>query len=358
MGTYLLKQSVGIDVSKDSLSICSCSLLSDLSRIYGHFEDQPNNINGFKRIFSWLKKQQVEGVNLIVLLEATGVYHERLAEYLYTSGISVSIMQSGRVKRYAQSLDQRSKTDLLDSKMLAMLAVERPLKEWSPPSDTLRKLKGLSRERSVLVTERGMLRNRRHAIEEGSYINKQSMRRYAKRLKMLTSQIKEIEEEMQNLVSEDEELRTKIAYLQSIPGISFIASATVVGETLGFSNITNAKQLTSYVGYDVVQRESGNYKGTTKISKRGNKHIRAILHMPSMAAIRVNPTLKPFYQRLKSSKVKPIIGLVATQRKLLLLMYTLWKNEENYDPEIAQRKAASQKEHAAQDSKLKTQLTS
>jgi len=358
MEPFILKQSVGIDVSKDSLSICLCTLLSDLCRTYDHLEDQPNNINGFKRISTWLNKQQVEGVQLLVLLEATGVYHERLAEYLYTSGKSVSIMQSGRVKRYSQSLDQRSKTDLLDSKMLAMLAIERPLKLWQPPSATLRKLKGLSRERSVLVTERGMLGNRRHAIEEGSYVNKQSMRRYAKRLKMLNAQIKEIEAEMQDLVNQDEELCTKIAYLRSIPGISFIASATVVGETLGFSNITNAKQLTSYVGYDVVQRESGNYKGKTKISKKGNKHIRAILHMPSMAAIRVNPTLKPFYRRLKSTKAKPIIGLVATQRKLLLLMYTLWKNEENYDPEIAKRKAASQKELAAQDSKLKIQLTS
>ncbi|MEQ8907648.1 MAG: IS110 family transposase [Vicingaceae bacterium] len=358
MEPYILKQSVGIDVSKDSLSICLCTLLSDLSRSYDYLEDQPNNINGFKRICSWLNKHQGEGVHLVVLLEATGVYHERLAEYLYASCVSVSIMQSGRVKRYAQSLDQRSKTDLLDSKMLAMLAIERPLKEWSPPSDTLRKLKGLSRERSVLITERGMLRNRRHAIEEGSYVNKQSMRRYAKRQKMLNTQIKEIEAEMQTLVAGDKELSSKIAYLQSIPGISFIASATVVGETLGFSNITNAKQLTSYVGYDVVQRESGNYKGKTKISKKGNKQIRAILHMPSMAAIRVNPTLKPFYQRLKSSKVKPIIGLVATQRKLLLLMYTLWKKEENYDPEIAQKKATSLKELAAQDSQLKHQLTS
>ncbi|MBL7471173.1 transposase, partial [Robertkochia sediminum] len=75
---------------------------------------------------------------------------------------------------------------------------------------------------------------------------------------------------------------------------------------------TSAKQLTSYVGYDVVLRESGTMKGKSKISKKGNRHIRAVLHMPSMTAVRCNPTLKPFYMRLKSTKSKPIIGLVAT----------------------------------------------
>jgi hypothetical protein len=80
--------------------------------------------------------------------------------------------------------------------------------------------------------------------------------------------------------------------------------------------------------------------------------------MPSMAVIRTNPTLKPFYGRLKERKEKPIIGLVATQRKLLLLMYTLWKKEEYYNPDILKKEAASPKELAAQDSKLIDQLAS
>lgn len=344
MNSQILKHSIGIDVSKDSLSICGCKLQFDLTREYEYLEDHPNSKLGFEKILNWINSIREEDVEPVILLEATGVYHERLAEFMYSSGISVSIMQSGRVKRYAQSLDQRSKTDLLDSKMLCMLAIERPLKLWVPPSPTMRILRVLSRERSLIVLERSTLKNRNKSIEEGSYIHKRSKRRLSSRMKMLNTQIEEIEKEMQQLVEQDEELKRKISYLQSIPGISFIASAAVVGETLGFSNIANAKQLTSYVGYDVVIRESGSYKGKTKISKKGNKHIRAILHMPSMTAIRVNPTLKPFYQRLKSKKEKPIIGLVATQRKLLLLMYTLWKNEENYDSDIAKRKQQAPKD--------------
>jgi transposase len=134
-------------------------------------------------------------------------------------------------------------------------------------------------------------------------------------------------------------LQKKTAQLTSIPGISFISATVVIAETRGFQGIKNAKQLTSYTGYDVVHRESGLYKGKTSISKRGNSHIRASLHMPSMTAVRCNPTLKPFYQRLKSKKAKPIIALVAVQRKLLCFMFTLWTNDAYYNPDYERKSA-------------------
>ena len=168
-------------------------------------------------------------------------------------------------------------------------------------------------------------------------------------MQLLTIQITEIEVEMQEIVNKDSVLTDKMNLLKSIPGLSFISIATVVAETSGFSLFTSAKQLVSYSGYDIVLRESGNYRGKTRISKKGNKHIRAVLHMPSMTAIRVNPTLKPFYNRLKPKKLKPLIALIAVQRKLLILMYSLWKNNEYYDPKHEIKKAARKQVLAAQD---------
>lgn len=80
------------------------------------------------------------------------------------------------------------------------------------------------------------------------------------------------------LIPQNEVLKRKLDHLKSIPGISFISAATVVGETLGFESMANAEQLASYAGYDVVLRESGNFKGKTRISKKGNSHIRAPAH--------------------------------------------------------------------------------
>lgn len=344
MEQKVLRQSLGVDVSKGSLSLCLGSLLSDLTKHFLAGSDVSNDQEGFEALLIWLESVRDSGVDLTVVMEATGIYHEALAYFLYDRGYAVSIMQSGRVKKYAQSLDQRSKTDALDSKMLSMLGCERELRCWEPPGAVLQELKALSRERSTLLKEKTIATNRLGALGSGAYSNQQTLKRYKRRIALLDKQMSEIELEMRELVRADKELSEKFTYLESIPGVSFVLTATVVAETGGFELITSAKQLTSYAGYDVVLRESGSYRGRTTISKKGNRRIRAVMHMPSMAAIRVNPTLKPFYQRLKEKKAKPIVALVAVQRKLLILMFELWKKNEYYDPEFEQKKAASFRE--------------
>jgi transposase len=258
-------------------------------------------------------------------------------------------MQSGRVKRYAQSLSQRSKTDALDSRMLSMLGLERNIELWKPPSSSLQQLKALSRERSTLLKDRTVETNRQGAIASGVTSNAKATRRHKARLKLIDLQIASIEEEMRNLIAKDHALESKIEYLESIPGVSFITAASIVGETLGFESITSGKQLASYAGYDVVLRESGNFRGKTKISKKGNSHIRAALHMPSLTCVRCNPTLKVFYNRLKPNKAKPLVALIAVQRKLLILMFTLWRNQVYYDADFEKKKQQKQKTLAAQD---------
>lgn len=353
-----LKQSLGIDVSKSNLSLSLGFLNERLVKEFKSRPDVSNDAKGYKMLLKWIKTSVDPDVELLVVMEATGVYHQGVAHYLYEHGHSVCVMQSGRVKRYAQSLDQRSKTDALDSRMLSMLGLERNIRLWHPPSEELQELKGLSRERSSLLNDRTMETNRQGAIASSVHSNVRALKRHKIRLKLLNTQIESVEEEMRSLIAENEELKRKLEYLTSIPGVSFISAATVIGETLGFESIVNAKQLASYAGYDVVLRESGNYKGKTRISKKGNSHIRAVLHMPSMTCVRCNPTLKQFYNRLKPNKAKPLVALVAVQRKLLILMYTLWKNEENYDAEYEIKKQQKHEALAARDNSLINQPVS
>tara|TARA_R110002153_G_scaffold205482_1_gene358227 strand:+ start:351 stop:1424 length:1074 start_codon:yes stop_codon:yes gene_type:complete len=353
-----LKQSLGIDVSKLNLSLSLGFLSNKLEKEFKSHPDVPNDISGYRELLKWLGKSIDPSVDMLVVMEATGVYHQGIAHYLHSKGYAVCVMQSGRVKRYAQSLDQRSKTDALDSKMLSMLGLERTIRLWRPPSQELQELKALSRERSSLLKDRTTENNRQGAIDSGVYGNARALKRHRNRLKLLNVQIEMIEEEMQELVSKNEELKRKIGFMMSIPGISFISAATVIGETLGFESITNAKQLTSYAGYDIVLRESGNFKGKTRISKKGNSHIRAALHMPSMTCVRCNPTLKQFYNRLKPKKAKPLVALIAVQRKLLILMYTLWKNEEVYDAAFETKKQQRHEALAARDNNLIAQIVS
>lgn len=326
-----LKQCLGIDVSKENLSISLGLLDFNLKKEFISHPDISNDSRGFKVLLEWLKKILIKDVEYIIVMEATGVYHQAVCHYLYNQGYNVSVMQSGRVTRFVQSLDQRSKTDALDSRMLSMLGLERSLRSWTPPSKELQELKALSRERSSLLKDKNAEINRQGAIDSSCYSSSKASKRHITRLRLINEQIEAIEKEMQVLVSKTTTLKSRIVYLESIPGISFISAATVVGETLGFESISSAKQHTSFAGYDVILRESGNFKGKTKISKKGNSHIRAVLHMPSMTCVRCNPTLKQFYRRLKPQKARPIVALVAVQRKILILMFTLWKNETYYD---------------------------
>jgi len=121
----ILKQCSGIDVSKLTLSPSIGRLTDDLTKSFESHKDISNDISGYKLLIKWLKLKVDTNVPFIIVMEATGVYHKHVANYLYEQGYDVCIMQPGRVKRYAESLIQRSKTDALDSKMLSMLGLER-----------------------------------------------------------------------------------------------------------------------------------------------------------------------------------------------------------------------------------------
>lgn len=339
MKPMIIRQSVGIDIAKDDFKVCYGCLNIKMEQRFVSEASFDNSPKGMGSLILWLSEVLVSPNDLQVIMEATGVYHESLCHFLYAQGFNVSVMPSGRVKKYAESLQQRSKTDLLDAKMLCVLGLERSVDLWEPAREVLQNLKNLSRERGQLVKEQSALKCKLHALEYSVGIKERVISRLKSRLELIKDQIKEVESEMREVVLCDEELKRKTSQLTSIPGISFISATVVIAETRGFQGIRNAKQLTSYTGYDVVHRESGLYKGKTSISKRGNSHIRGALYMPSLTAVRCNPTLKPFYQRLKEKKSKPIIGLVAVQRKLLCLMFSLWTNDTCYDPNHEQKSA-------------------
>ena len=105
--------------------------------------------------------------------------------------------------------------------------------------------------------------------------------------------------------------------------------ATILAETQGFEFVKNIRQLCSYAGYDVVQRESGtSVMGKTKISKKGNGRIRAALHYPALQSSRHSPNMKATYDKINQNKPSKMVGATALQRKILVLIYTLWKKEE------------------------------
>lgn len=335
-----LRQNIGIDVSKDEFE-ANLVVLTDQfeTRSMGRkiFKNTPNGIDSF---IEWANKKADPSVELQFTMEATGVYYENLAFTLYEKGRIIHVVLPNLSKKYGESLGLKSKTDKLDAKSLGKMGVERKLTKWQPASKNLKQLKVLTRERAKRQKEKTRTKNQLHALKNSYNPPQSSITRYKELIDFLENQVKAIEKEILHLIKEDEILNAKIQRITSTPGLGITTVASVVAETNGFAAISSIKQLQSFAGYDVQLRESGKWKGKTKISKKGNSYIRQALYFPAYSIIKHSPYHKAFYNRLYNNKEKSLIAATAVQRKLLGLIYTLWKNDTYFDPEYAQKRIA------------------
>ncbi len=334
------RQNVGIDVSKDSLASCLVFLTEDFDIKIKSSKKFQNNADGFSELFSWANSKKDSNLEITFTMEPTGVYYEGVAYYLFEKKQAVHVVLPNRAKKYADSLQDKAKTDKLDAKALGRLGVERRLNKWYVDSPVYRNLKILTRERNALIKERTVFQNQLHALNHSAYPFKKSVTRLKQMIRFINKQIKTIEKDCENIVNKDETVKAKVDKVTTIPGIGFITAIVVIAETNGFALITSIKQLVSYAGLDIRIRESGKWKGKSKITKKGNVQIRKALYFPSYTSVKYSETNAKFYERLFERKGKSMVAATAVQRKLLGLIYTLWKNDTTYVENYQQNKAA------------------
>ena len=319
----VIRQNVGIDVSKDSLQVCLVFLTGEIEIKIKGSRKFKNSAKGFDQLQRWVNSKKSSELEVSYTMEPTGVYYEGLAYYLFEKKEIVHVVLPNRAKKYAESLQEKSKTDKLDAKALGRLGAERKLDRWQVGSPVYRKLKALTRERDALLKERTMFQNQLHALKHSADPFRKSVTRLKQMVKFINRQINNIEKDIENIVNKDELVKTKIDKVVTIPGIGFITAVVIIAETHGFALITSIKQLTSYAGLDIKIRESGKWKGKPKITKKGNSHIRKALYFPSYTSIKYSKTNGDFYERLFEKKGISMVAATAVQRKLLGLIYTL-----------------------------------
>lgn len=325
-----LKQCLGIDVSMKKIDCCLSFYTEDLKIKVVATSGFENNPDGFVKLREWLNRKQEDSLALHVNMEATGTYHEEAAYFLASMGYRLSVIQPSKGKQYARSLDEKNKTDKIDAGMLARMGLERELSFWNRSNERLRLLKRMSRERIGLVRDRNALTNQLHALNHSFEAFRDSIERLKDRIALATKQLSEIEAQMRVMTEGDPELFKRTKHAITIPGVNFVTAITVIAETDGFANVANRRQLVSYVGLDVVMKESGTLKWKPRISKRGNAYIRAGLYMAAVSSIIHNKTLKIYFNRLKDNGKPGKTGIVALERKLLILIFTLYKNEQDF----------------------------
>ena len=327
----LLKQNVGVDISKDSFVATFAILLQGQVIKNKRTRKFNNTVKGIKEFTDWINKLKDPSSDLHVTMEATGIYYEELAYTLYEQErIIVHVLLPNMAKKYFESLNIKIKTDKVDSKVLGQMGLERMLKPWVLSSKIYRKLRTLSREKGQMIRERTIIKNQLHAETHTAEPLKRTITRYKNRIKYLDKQIKSVEQDIEKIVEKDDFVSSKINKIKTIPGINVATIVGVVAETGGFVNIKSINQLTSYSGFDVRIRESGKWKGRSTISKKGNSHIRRLMYMPTLSSLQYAKTYKTTYNRIKEHKEHNMVAVVAIQRKLLGLIYTLWKNDSIY----------------------------
>lgn len=332
----MLKYSVGLDVSSADIHACFSAI--DLEQKVKVISSKviSNNIKGFEILTAWIEKnRKVKGLPLIIGMEATGIYHEECAYYLYDKMYAVCVVLPNYAKKFLQASGLKSKNDKIDAKGLAQMFAERSFRLWAPFGKFYYQLRGLTRQQESLQEIKTGIKNQLEAIKRAAFKNKDVIKQLTETIKFLDKQIAEIEKKILVHLKSNNEIKEQIENVLTIKGIGIMTLAILLAETNGFLLFTNSRQLVSFSGYDIVENQSGRHRGKTKISKKGNGHIRRALFFPAFTAVsnKCKPLLDLYIRTFENHKIK-MKSYVAVQKKLLVLVYTLWKKNvaftENY----------------------------
>lgn len=330
-----LKYSVGLDVSSKKIDGSICVIDQNQQVQFKSKITFNNTVSGFKNLDSWITKWHKDmDLPLVVCMEATGVYHENCALYLFEKGYKLSIVLPNKAKKYLECLGLKSKNDSIDARGLAQMGAEQCLSLWQPLGRYYYELRHYTRQHQNIQELKTVISNQIHALEHSMYRSDLLIDQLKSTLVLFNSQLKELDKKMKLHLKSDIVVYQKCLNILAMKGLGYLTIATLIAETNGFELFENYKQLVSYAGYDVVEAQSGTRVGKTKISKKGNSRIRRALHMPSLVVITCKE--KPFldlYNRTFEKHAIKMKSYVAVQKKLLVMVYHLWKKNERYDPD-------------------------
>lgn len=311
---------LGIDIGKREFH-CALSVGGEVRS--NHF---PNSRLGFDRLGRWLNNRRVDRVH--ACLEATGGWSEELALYLLEHGHKVSVVNPLSIKAFGQSELSRTKTDKADAELIARYCAAMHPEPWNPPTPIERRLQQLARRRIALDDMRTQERNRL----EGPGIS-EIADSIETTVEFLREQIEEIDAQMRELIDDDPTLKGRRDLLESIPGVGERLAVTLLGEIPNISEFRSGKALAAFVGLCPRQFRSGTSVSASWLSRRGNTRVRRILYMPAIVAMRCNPVIRSFAQRLKAAGKTGKRLLAAVMRQLLVLAYGVLKSRQPFDPQ-------------------------
>jgi transposase len=266
-------------------------------------------------------------------VEATGNYSLELCFALHDcERIEVMVVNPRSSSDFAKALMQRSKTDATDAVALLEYVRRMPFVAWQPPPHEILQLRAITRRIAALVETRTQELNRLHAAGYSKDLSDVIADDIRDHIDHLEQSVETLTDRAEELVQSDCTLLEKYEHLTSVKGIARTSGLAILAELAALPPDMSARQWVAHSGLDPRHFESGtSVHKPARISKKGNRYLRAALYMPALVAIRCEPSIKTFYQRLVKRGKKPMQAIVAVMRKLLHAIHGMLRSHTNFD---------------------------
>lgn len=316
----------GIDVSAKTLNLAWRDLKGEVRE--DTFE---NNASGHSALIRLLRAGKRA---CRVVLEATGNYHFDLAMALTQAGLSVMVANPLATHHFAASKLRRAKTDRIDARELLFFCEKGEFKPWTAPSPATIALRDLARRIQTLIDDMTAEKNRFHAAKAKSGTPKLILADLEDSIINLNKRIRRLELAAVELMKSDVELDKAQRVVTSVKGIAARSAVKILAELLVLPADMTPKQVVAYAGLDPRPFQSGtSVNGKRRISRVGNKRLRAALFMPTMAAARFEPAVRTAYQALVARKgpKSKLLALTAMSRRILQALWQMLRAGQAFD---------------------------
>lgn len=321
-----MRSVIGVDVSKAKIDVL---WLKDASTLKVKAKVFSNDRTGHTELLVWLNKHVGQPFNAIhVVMEATGIYHEALAYWLFDHQINVSVINPAYARDFAKGLGLVHKTDKKDSLVLARYGAMVKPALWQPEPPAIRELKALIARIEALEADLQREKNRleKTAFNTSSGIVINSLH---KMIGELDAERQRLDQEINDHIDRHPDLKKDLRLLRSIPGIGPVVSRVMLS-VIRSRSFTTASECAAYLGVIPKLKESGIFRGRSTLSKKGSPRVRAKLYMAAIVASQHNPSIKAQKERLLMNGKNKMQALGAAMRKLVHQCFGVLKHQTEY----------------------------
>jgi transposase len=306
---------VGVDVGKSQLDLYLLERDRALS--------VPNNEQGLSALIRRLSRYRIERI----VVEATGRLEQPFVRAALAAGLSVIVVSPLKIRRFADVIGQLAKTDAIDARLIAQFAATvKPIARQLSDANA-QAIKDLVVRRRQLTSLRTMEKNRRQVMPQEL---KSSIDRI---IKTLDRELKLLEQLINEAVDQHAPSRHKRELLTSMPGIGDCVAATLIGDLPELGSL-NRREIASLTGVAPFNRDSGSLRGKRRI-RGGRAHSRTALYLSAMSAVRFNPDVKRFYERLVTAGKHKKVALTACIRKIVTALNAMLRDNLPWRSAIA-----------------------